>query len=337
MDNSISDDNINTVAAAAVVAASTATAAVDTQTITKSNDGSQNLSCHDDYGQTIGHIDDNGKTKYGDKSYSVIGSSDGCTATTATNTEPEPRTKDLALRRNDGSSYKRTITSKCISRARDLVHKCQSDPGGSRVLPAPNVITNRSSQDRSSFRQHSPSCSSTPPSSTATTTRKCVLTLDGYNYVIGKLNHKKKKTTNMNLFECIQCLCLSNQTVEHFIRKGSEREKYDKIKSTTCFKRQRVKKTPTNWWIEQITCSVLTALISSIENANFTFAGVWFVFFSLYLSLPFSLPFIWNDYVPFFSFLSSNGFSKMDFFYSRWMMNRKSGSLEMFQNESFPT
>lgn len=55
MDNSISDDNINTVAAAAVVAASTATGAVGTPTITKSNDGSQ--SSRDDDGQIIANDD----------------------------------------------------------------------------------------------------------------------------------------------------------------------------------------------------------------------------------------------------------------------------------------
>ncbi|XP_055298808.1 dual specificity calcium/calmodulin-dependent 3',5'-cyclic nucleotide phosphodiesterase 1-like isoform X1 [Sitodiplosis mosellana] len=189
MDNSISDENINTVAAAAVVAASTATGAVGTPTITKSNDGSHS-SCDDD-GQTITHMDDNRKTKC-DKAFSAT----GIVVNTTTATD-ELCTKDYALRRNDGS-YKRTITSKCISRARDLVHKCQSDPGGSRVLPALNVVANRSSQTRSSFRHQSPSCSSTSPSSTAITTRKCVLTLDGYNYVIvASSPDSKSKTENL--------------------------------------------------------------------------------------------------------------------------------------------
>ncbi|XP_031624913.1 calcium/calmodulin-dependent 3',5'-cyclic nucleotide phosphodiesterase 1A-like isoform X3 [Contarinia nasturtii] len=172
MDNSISDDNINTVAAAAVVAASTATAAVGTPTITK-NSSCDGLQSSIDYGgQSVVHNDDNdiGKNN-SDKS---------CSPTIAT-TADEFKTKEYLLRRND-ASYKR-ITSKCISRAKDLVHKCQSDPGGSRVTPTLNLSANRSPQSRSTLRHQSPSCSSSS-SNTASTTRKCVLTLDGYNYVI---------------------------------------------------------------------------------------------------------------------------------------------------------
>lgn len=180
MDNSISDDNINTVAAAAVVAASTATGAVGTPTITK-NSSCDGLQSSFDYEQTVVHNndDDIGKNP-NDKTFS----SSSSTATTI----DEHKTKEYLLRRNDGS-YKR-ITSKCISRAKDLVHKCQSDPGGSRALPTLNVTANRSPQIRSSLRHQSPSCSSSSSSTnTTTTTRKCVLTLDGYNYVIGKHNH----------------------------------------------------------------------------------------------------------------------------------------------------
>lgn len=54
-----------------------------------------------------------------------------------------------------------------VSNDKELVHKCHSDPGGGRALgAAPRTLRHRSA-------------SGAP--------RKCVLTLDGYSYVIGKL------------------------------------------------------------------------------------------------------------------------------------------------------
>lgn len=52
------------------------------------------------------------------------------------------------------------------ARAKDIVHKCNSDPGG---------ITQKQSAIIRSIRYPSGS-----------NTRKCVLTLDGYSYVIGE-------------------------------------------------------------------------------------------------------------------------------------------------------
>lgn len=46
---------------------------------------------------------------------------------------------------------------------KELVHKCHSDPGGGRALGASRAHSHRSSG----------------------ALRKCVLTLDGYSYVIG--------------------------------------------------------------------------------------------------------------------------------------------------------
>lgn len=53
---------------------------------------------------------------------------------------------------------------------KELVHKCHSDPGGGRALgAAPRTQRHRSASGAA---------------------RKCVLTLDGYSYVIGKcLSH----------------------------------------------------------------------------------------------------------------------------------------------------
>lgn len=59
-------------------------------------------------------------------------------------------------------------------RAKDLVHKCPSDPG--KVVATSSCLSKQLNQ-RTSLKY---------PSSGGPLTRKCVLTLDGYSYVIGE-------------------------------------------------------------------------------------------------------------------------------------------------------
>lgn len=61
------------------------------------------------------------------------------------------------------------------AKTKDLVHKCNSDPGG--------ITSSRSSPTVRSFKYPS-----------GGVTRKCVLTLDGYSYVIGKVTSSPHKT-----------------------------------------------------------------------------------------------------------------------------------------------
>lgn len=73
-----------------------------------------------------------------------------------------------------------SVEGKAVANDKELVHKCHSDPGGGRVLgAAPRTHRHRSA-------------SGAP--------RKCVLTLDGYSYVIGECQFQVFRTQNTNLF-----------------------------------------------------------------------------------------------------------------------------------------
>lgn len=77
---------------------------------------------------------------------------------------------DVMMRRGKvllESSRQGSVDSKGnVANDKELVHKCHSDPGGGRALGAnPRTHRHRSASGA---------------------TRKCVLTLDGYSYVIGE-------------------------------------------------------------------------------------------------------------------------------------------------------
>lgn len=169
MDNSISDENITTVTAAPIVEASTKTADAETSTITNTpEDNSQCVNNNDDNDQESVNSDNNVSINRYDKISSV----------TSIYPNQVNLTTDQTIPFTDGQMNYHSN----ISRTKDLVHKCQSDPGGRSTMR---------SQINRSLRH--PACGA---SNVTTTTRKCVLTLDGYNYVIGKLfnsNQKKRK------------------------------------------------------------------------------------------------------------------------------------------------
>lgn len=67
--------------------------------------------------------------------------------------------------------------------SKDPVQKCHSDPGGGGAPPSTSGLVGTSAKRILSRRiQNAPSASNIPA------TRKCVLTLDGYSYVIGEFS-----------------------------------------------------------------------------------------------------------------------------------------------------
>lgn len=94
-------------------------------------------------------------------------------------------------------------------RPKDSIHKCQSDPSNRSSMPANN--TPRSQIQSRSLRFPSTSATNNPSSATAAaTTRKCMFTLDGYNYVIGKRKtyQPKQNQKSQQNQDCI-AVCLN--------------------------------------------------------------------------------------------------------------------------------
>lgn len=165
MDNSISDENKTTVAAAAVAG---------TSTITKTPD--DNTQCVNNADNNDNDYDDqesvNSDNNEGSNHYDKISS----------RTSIYPSQVNLMTDQTIPFIDNQMNCHSNISRTKDLVHKCQSDPGG-----------------RSSMRSQInrlPRYPASGASNITTTTRRCVLTLDGYNYVIGKIFYSNKQTEN---------------------------------------------------------------------------------------------------------------------------------------------